>query len=1797
MEKLSAKEIVIGRTMQGTSTKTVGRQPLADAVATLALLASACLLAACDTSPAPEAISAPKERTVIGTASKGPLQNAAVQFYSINADGTPGLALDRAPDMTAPSGAFVATGLPAGVALLAVTTGGDFVDESDTNTGAGHPRKVVLGTTEGFISVLPPNATTLAITPYTQALYLKARRQAAGDSVAFLPLYNALLTRAGDIFGLDVTTVLPADPLNPQASFDSQAQQYAMLLGGAANAINAISVKLGQLPNFPIIKTFIDDLSDGVLDGQCGLSACPLINGQAFPADVDLNNEVRRFRNNNFNNYQLVSLASVDEFVFSAVINTVPIAVNDAYSTPQNTLFELPPPGILLNDTDADGNSLTAVLVTGPSNGVLQTFEPSGHVHYQPNSGFTGTDSFTYRASDGATLSNIATVTITVTSEPAPVVPAFVYFPYDIVPADGGGAFVVKSNDFAISTVEATGGVNAPTSTFHATDFHAILNPDGSLASFFQDRMAYIKNGQLFYVGLRDTDSPTFPTLFSSETAAINVCRTKLSTLSPGGTSRDAWFIYKLPGGNGLCDDDISGGDDVVKAARLSFGTAGGPGSDPITLPGRVLPGGEFNSTSGTADTLGYLLADNGALNFYNASFASPQNLILSGVTGIKSDNPGRINQALVEIFGASHELRIVSVDNAGLAAISGALYTFRTGFEFQHGEVDSGFYYFVERPACCGTTGSSRILKVPVAGSAPATVVYESTGNIFQLSLTANKIVFVESSATAGSIILQMLDKTATAPSTPVVVSSNSTGFVETNSLGQQIVYTEVTPGTPPGTPNVYRAFVKDESNAVTFDGLANSVWAGAAVTIAGTLTSGFSDTITHGLVVQGVTNFDSTGVLGGTLKALDLGANTLGGSIHTFSNSVTENRQAFIFIERKGPGGGTVGLGELCSMSSPSFECDIIAVDIGATPRYARITSTTVHERRVDEGGQQGGGGGPPPPPANDDFANATTVLAPSTMNANTTSATTEAGEPQPCVGIAQTAWYRFVPGANGTVIFDTEGSNFDPALAIYTGASLGTLTVLACDDDSGTGVNAHIALPVTAGTTYWIQAGGYYGSVGALTLNVDFDNDGDGLSNTRETSLGTNPNNPDTDGDGLQDGAEVNFYGTNPNNPDTDGDGLSDGAEVNTHFTDPTNPDTDGDTFSDGAEVTAGSDPRNPADRPGNDAPTAFNDSYFATQNTLLTVSAPGVLANDTDVDVPRQTLTAVLIGGTTNGTVNLNADGGFTYTPTAGFSGTDSFTYRASDNGSPSLNSGPATVFINVSASGAATLLPFVNAAGELRLLNPTTPFSASNPTAPLDTGIDPASPSFEFLTFFGINISGTTATNAREARLVYFKNGSIFKVNLETGVRTAISSLTNATCGSGDEAEDFSNPDNSWITAKGPGPNGFCNDFDDTRSAISLSASTTDAGIVPVNFREMAGILGPDGRLTGFLTVEGSPLALTRRDATFANPAPLILVDGITGGYDKDVSLVYKRVQRTGQASNELFRYDNGSNTLSPALYVFTNTLANIDDFERSTNDATHFYFADGNKLMRVPHNATDTTLVVTVAMLPAGQNIRKIKLSATGGTGKVVFDAEATTGEGGVFSVDKTAAGAMLGSGIIQLRANTLSPSNVRFEVKELQNGFVYITERDFTNNSIRALRTSDNSAAALFDRPGAYWAGNKIAASFDFANSSFHDLPAATLILADRTAGGVGDTLKQVDPSTGNVGMTALGRIDNALAGANGSTEVFGVGRYALINALIDRSGPVDSDVYFLDIQTSGSLVVVPTAATAGLDDFSLSN
>ena len=120
--------------------------------------------------------------------------------------------------------------------------------------------------------------------------------------------------------------------------------------------------------------------------------------------------------------------------------------------------------GVLGNDSDPNGDALSAVLVGGPSNAASFTLNANGSFTYTPTANFSGTDSFTYRANDGTSNSNVATVTITVNpvnDAPVNTVPAAQVTSEDttLVFSSGNG------NRISIADVDAASGAMRVTLT------------------------------------------------------------------------------------------------------------------------------------------------------------------------------------------------------------------------------------------------------------------------------------------------------------------------------------------------------------------------------------------------------------------------------------------------------------------------------------------------------------------------------------------------------------------------------------------------------------------------------------------------------------------------------------------------------------------------------------------------------------------------------------------------------------------------------------------------------------------------------------------------------------------------------------------------------------------------------------------------------------------------------------------------------------------------------------------------------------------------------------------------------------------------------------------------------------------------------------------------------------------------------------------------------------------------------------------------------------------------------------
>jgi len=87
---------------------------------------------------------------------------------------------------------------------------------------------------------------------------------------------------------------------------------------------------------------------------------------------------------------------------------------------------------------------------------------------------------------------------------------------------------------------------------------------------------------------------------------------------------------------------------------------------------------------------------------------------------------------------------------------------------------------------------------------------------------------------------------------------------------------------------------------------------------------------------------------------------------------------------------------------------------------------------------------------------------------------------------VGTGGQYWYSFTAPANGTCTLDTEGSDYDTKIHVYTG-TCGSLYCVTGDDDSGTGLNSLASFEFMGGTTYLIRAGGFGANQGNFQLNI--------------------------------------------------------------------------------------------------------------------------------------------------------------------------------------------------------------------------------------------------------------------------------------------------------------------------------------------------------------------------------------------------------------------------------------------------------------------------------------------------------------------------------------------------------------------------------------------------------------------------------------------------------------------------------------------------------------------------------------
>ena len=147
------------------------------------------------------------------------------------------------------------------------------------------------------------------------------------------------------------------------------------------------------------------------------------------------------------------------------VVNTLPVAAADTFQVAEDTpLTTTAATGVLANDSDADGNALTAIIEALPTHGQL-TFNANGSFVYVPEANYHGTDAFSYRVTDGIDTTTAALAQISVQSvNDAPVASDDFYFALPGNPLSISAAFGLLTNDTDVETSNLSAAlVTAPT--------------------------------------------------------------------------------------------------------------------------------------------------------------------------------------------------------------------------------------------------------------------------------------------------------------------------------------------------------------------------------------------------------------------------------------------------------------------------------------------------------------------------------------------------------------------------------------------------------------------------------------------------------------------------------------------------------------------------------------------------------------------------------------------------------------------------------------------------------------------------------------------------------------------------------------------------------------------------------------------------------------------------------------------------------------------------------------------------------------------------------------------------------------------------------------------------------------------------------------------------------------------------------------------------------------------------------------------------------------------------------------
>ncbi|MSU57437.1 MAG: tandem-95 repeat protein [Pedosphaera sp.] len=836
------------------------------------------------------------------------------------------------------------------------------------------------------------------------------------------------------------------------------------------------------------------------------------------------------------------------------VNNATPVANGDTFTTLEDTTLTIPAAGILTNDVDADGDALSALLVANVASGTL-TLNANGSFTYTPDTNFSGSDFFTYRATDGTATSGVATVTINIT--PVNDAPLAVNDTTS-TPEDVPVTIPVLAND---SDPEGTPLTITGTSTTNGTAIVSGTNVVFTPSTNF--------NGTVVFSYTISDGTNTATANVTVTVAPVNDA--PIAVNDSASTPEDVPVTIPVLAN----DSDPEGTPLTITGTSTTNGTAVISGTNVVFTPGTNFNGTAIFSytisdgtNTATANVTVTVNAVDDAPVSVNDSYSTLKNIALNiaapGVLGNDTDVETNALSALL----------VNNPTNGSLTLNANGSFLYTPASNYVGSDV------FTYRAYDAGATGNVATVTInitatntaPVANNDSYTTLEDTTLNIPVAGILTNDTdidgdaltALLVANVTSGTLNLNANGSFSYTPST----NFNGSDFFTYRARDGQATGNVATVTMNITPVNDAPIAVNDSTNTLE----------DVSVTISVLVND--SDPEGTPLTITGTSTTNGTAVISGTNVVFTPSTNFNGTVVFTYTisdgtNSATANVTVTV---------------------TPVNDAPIAVNDTASTPEDVPVTIPVLTNDSDPEG-------------------------TPLTITGTTTTNGT---------AVVSGTNVVFTPSTNfnGTVVFSytiSDGTNTATANVTITITPVND-SPIAVNDTASTPEDVPVTIPVLAN-----------------------DSDPEG---TPLTITGTST----TNGTAIVSGTNVVFTpSTNFNGTVVFTYTISDGTNTAT------------------ANVTV-------TVNAVNDAPVTVNDSYSTLKNIALNISAPGVLGNDTDVET--NTLSALLVNNPTNGTLTLNANGSFLYTPASNYVGSDVFTYRAYDSGA---TGNTATVTITVLAT--------------------------------------------------------------------------------------------------------------------------------------------------------------------------------------------------------------------------------------------------------------------------------------------------------------------------------------------------------------------------------------------------------------------------------------------------------------------------------------------------------------------------------